>query len=83
VNRFESLIHVESGVAEQSNFRPMPLFEMSGAEFIAFIGILASIERLVEASGRLVKRAVGFYRDSKELPKTVEELQTVGFASQL
>jgi hypothetical protein len=51
---------------------------MSGVEFIALIGILASIEQLVENSGRLVKRAVGFYRESKELPKTLEELQTVG-----
>jgi len=40
--RFESLIQVE-----QSNFCPLPLFKMSGAEFIALIGILASIEQLV------------------------------------
>lgn len=54
---------------------------MAGIEILALIGILASIEQLVEASGRLVKTAIGFYRDSRELPKTLQELQTVRSAS--
>jgi hypothetical protein len=53
-------------------------FGMSGVEFITLLRILVNIEQLVEGSARLVKRAVGFYRDSKELPKMLEELQTVG-----
>jgi hypothetical protein len=53
---------------------------MSGVEFLALVAIVASIEQLVEASGRLVQRAVAFYQDSRKLSKTLEELQTVGCA---
>lgn len=50
---------------------------MSGLDVIAVLGLLASIEQLVETTYKVVNHAVAFYRNSKELPKTLEEVRTV------
>ena len=46
-------------------------------DVIAVLGLLTSIEQPIEATTKVVNHAMVFYPNSKELPKTLEEVRTI------